>query len=208
MRATALRAGDSPGRAQGTAVHAERSPVGGVAAAPSRHAQPRAPQPRPSPPRLWLRTGAPRAAGVLGAGQGRSLRPARWRQKGKAVAKLGRVSGAGRHRDRPDGSSGAAPGPAERRPGDGGGRVGRCQGLDRCQDALFTGGDSGSSEGKAQGPKGGGNAVKVSAGGGGARALRPSTRRPVPLATAPLPFCRFGTSYARSTAGPWRPWRS
>ncbi|KAL2304558.1 hypothetical protein Nmel_013314, partial [Mimus melanotis] len=104
--------------------------------------------------------------------QGRGLTAARWRRKGKAAAKPGRVSAAEQHRDRQGRGSGAAPGPAGKGPGGGGGRAGlrARQGPGRCHGARFTGGDSGGgSEGKAQGPKGGGSAVKVSAGGGGAR---------------------------------------
>lgn len=76
------------------------------------------------------------------------------------------------------------------------------------QGAAFTGGDSGSSDAKAQGPKGGGNAVKVRPGSGGvprgAFSLPARLSRP---RLAPPPR-RSGTSCVRSTAKPWRPWRS
>lgn len=74
----------------------------------------------------------PARRGQLGAsGRGRGgPRPAwraqhgglaatRWRLKGKGAAKPGRVSGAGRHRDRPGGVPGTAPGLVGRGPGDG-----------------------------------------------------------------------------------------
>lgn len=68
--------------------------------------------------------------------------------------------------------------------------------------ALFAGGESG--EAGARGPKGGGSAVKVRTG-------SPSLLSGLAAVAArhgPLLPPRFGTSCARSTAEPWKPWRS
>lgn len=172
----------SPGRVLGTAVGARTAQGAGWALGRALAAGGmlgtarggRTARPTGVPHTAWpggvLGLGRPRGAGRRGGGGDSSsparrgqpgglgaLTAARWLPKRKAAARRARVSGAG----------GERPGSRGRR------------GSGRSKGAAFTGSGSGgsSSEGKAQGPKGGGNAVKVSLGGG----------------RAGTPWCRAGT---------------
>lgn len=185
-------------------------------------------------PSQQLHAGTARAAGGLGAGQG-------WPPPGAARAARGPYGGKMAPKGKGGGKAGksewgwAAPGAAERGPGNGTG-TGRAGargrwGSSQSQSpvgAAGTGPVSGCSvhrwrqrrwqqRGQSTGPEGRRQCRQGERvgrrGPGEVRVLCPSTWRLVPPAglarhsPAALPS-RFGTSCVRSTAGPWRPWRS